>query len=148
MYTYSRTSLFRTRLIRSPAISKEDRMPLDLPFPFTLPRLFRSPAISNFFPFPLGLRNSGVRLYMQLLCEGITSYPRAVWDMETSVYLIYDGQTRYLCARAVAYTPCNDHWRANVLICGQWVWYAVKLTYLFRKIPTMQGGGGGGDAVD
>ena len=45
------------------AISKEDRMPLDLPFPSTLPRLFRSPAISNFFSFPLGLRNSGVRLY-------------------------------------------------------------------------------------
>ena len=39
-------------------------MPLDLPFPFTLPRLFRSPAISNFFPFPLGLRNSGVQLYI------------------------------------------------------------------------------------
>ena len=46
-----------------PAISKEDRMPFDLPFPFTLPQLFRSPAISNFFSFPLGLRNSGVRLY-------------------------------------------------------------------------------------
>ena len=39
-------------------------MPLDLLFPFTLPRLFRSPAISNFFSFPLGLRNSGVRLYL------------------------------------------------------------------------------------
>ena len=36
---------------------------MDLPFPFTLPRLFRNPAISTFFPFPLGLRNSGVRLY-------------------------------------------------------------------------------------
>ena len=24
----------------------------------------RSPAISNFFPFPLGLRSSGVRLYL------------------------------------------------------------------------------------
>ena len=35
-----------------PAISKEDRMPLDLPFPFTLPRLSRSPTISNFFSFP------------------------------------------------------------------------------------------------
>ena len=45
-----------------PAISKEDRIPLDLPFPFILPRLFRNPTISNFFPFPLGLRNSGVRL--------------------------------------------------------------------------------------
>ena len=43
-------------------------MPLDFPFPFTLPRLFRSPAISNFFSFPLGLRNSGVRLYL-LACE-------------------------------------------------------------------------------
>ena len=30
---------------------------------FTLARLFRNPAISNFFPFPLGLRNSGVQLY-------------------------------------------------------------------------------------
>ena len=38
-------------------------MSLDLPFPFTLSRLFRSPAISNVFPFPLGLPNSGVRLY-------------------------------------------------------------------------------------
>ena len=27
-----------------------------------------------------------------------------------------------LCASVVACTPCNDHWRANVLICGQWVW--------------------------
>ena len=30
---------------------------------FTLPRLFRNPAISNFFRFPLGLQNSGVQLY-------------------------------------------------------------------------------------
>ena len=44
-------------------------MLLDLPFPFTLPRLFRSPAISNFFPFPLGLRNSGVRLYKRITCS-------------------------------------------------------------------------------
>ena len=29
---------------------------------FTLSRLFRNPATSNFFPFPLGLRNSGVQL--------------------------------------------------------------------------------------
>ena len=59
---------------------QEDRIPLDLPFPFTLPRLFRNPAISNFFPFPLGLRNSGVRLYficfskvqqLQLLSQSI-----------------------------------------------------------------------------
>ena len=38
-------------------------MPLDLLFPFRLPWLFRSPAISNFFSFPLGLQNSGVQLY-------------------------------------------------------------------------------------
>ena len=31
-----------------------------------------------------------------------------------------------LCARVVACTPCNDHWRANV-ICGQWVWYMGKI---------------------
>ena len=30
---------------------------------FTLPRLFRNLAISNCFPFLLGLRNSGVQLY-------------------------------------------------------------------------------------
>ena len=59
---YSRTPLFQTRLIRSPRYF-EDRILLDLPFPFTLPRLFRNPAISIFFfSFPLGLRNSGVRL--------------------------------------------------------------------------------------
>ena len=30
---------------------------------FTLPQLFQNAAILNFFPFPLGLRNSGVQLY-------------------------------------------------------------------------------------
>ena len=34
-------------------------MPLDLPFPFTLPRLFRSPAISNFFFFPWDFEIAG-----------------------------------------------------------------------------------------
>ena len=32
---------------------------------FTLPWLFQNPAISNFFPFPLRLRNSRARLYVQ-----------------------------------------------------------------------------------
>ena len=32
---------------------------------FTLPQLFQNPAISNLFPFPLGLRNSRVPLYVQ-----------------------------------------------------------------------------------
>ena len=36
---------------------------------------------------------------------------------------ICDGETQYFYAHTVAYTPCNDHWRANVLICGQSVWY-------------------------
>ena len=39
--------------------------------------------------------------------------------------IVCDGETQYLCARAVAYHPCNDHWRANVLICEQWVWYEI-----------------------
>ena len=39
--------------------------------------------------------------------------------------IVCDGKTQYLCARAVAYTPCNDLWKANVLICGQWVWYEI-----------------------
>ena len=34
-------------------------MPLDLPFPFTLPRLFRSLAISNFFDFPWDFEIAG-----------------------------------------------------------------------------------------
>ena len=41
---------------------------------FTLARLFRNPAISNFFPFPLGLRNSGVQLYTPTF----PSHPRYV----------------------------------------------------------------------
>ena len=45
-------------------------MPLDLLFRFMLPWLFRNPATSNFFPFPLGLRNSGVRLYMYVVTKG------------------------------------------------------------------------------
>ena len=40
-------------------------------------------------------------------------------------FLNCDGEIQYLWARPVAYTACNDHWRANVVICGQWVWYAV-----------------------
>ena len=42
---------------------------------FALPRLFQNPAISNFFPFPLGLRNSGVRLYHDNC--------RAQWEVQT-----------------------------------------------------------------
>ena len=38
---------------------------------FTLPQLFWNPAISNFFPFSLGLRNSGIHLY--------TRNSRPVW---------------------------------------------------------------------
>ena len=61
---YSRTPLFRTRLIRSPRYfeGRSNKFPWIYPSPFRFPRLFRNPAISNFFPFPLGPRNSGVRL--------------------------------------------------------------------------------------
>ena len=45
---------FERGLFEVPAISKEGRIPLDLPFPFTLPRLFRNPAISNFFSNSFG----------------------------------------------------------------------------------------------
>ena len=62
MTTTVKPRYFELGLFEVPAISKEDRIPLDLPLSFTLPRLFRNPAISNFFPFPPGLRNSGVRL--------------------------------------------------------------------------------------
>ena len=62
MTTTVKPRYFELGLFEVPAISKEDRIPLDLPLSFMLPRLFRNPAISHFFPFPLGLRNSGVRL--------------------------------------------------------------------------------------
>ena len=44
-------------------------MPLDLPFPFTLPRLFRNPAISDFFfHFPWDFEIAGFdRIIKQLL---------------------------------------------------------------------------------
>ena len=42
---------------------------------FTLPRLFRNSAISNFLPFPLGLRNSGVQLYNNRLHKQIVWPP-------------------------------------------------------------------------
>ena len=51
-----------------------------------------------------------------------------------SLMFISDGETQYLCARAVAYTPYSDHWRANVLICGQWVWYEWKIKQNNRRI--------------
>ena len=60
---YSQTSLFRTRLIRSPRYFEGRSNALG----FTLP-LYASPVISKpryfelFFSFPLGLRNSEVRL--------------------------------------------------------------------------------------
>ena len=65
-------------------------MPLDLPFPFTLPRLFRSPAISNFFPFPLGLRNSGVRLYIDR--ENTVEPTMATLGTEESQWPLWGGR--------------------------------------------------------
>ena len=41
---------------------------------------------------------------MQLLCVGITRYPRAVWDMETSIYPLVDKKNKY--GRAAVWT---DH---------------------------------------
>ena len=52
-WLYSRTSLFR---------SQADSCPFD--HHFVLTRLFQNPAISNYFSCPVGLRNSGVRLYI------------------------------------------------------------------------------------
>ena len=63
---YSRTPLFRTRLIRSPRYFEGRSNALGFTLPLYASRLFRSPAISNVFPFPLGLRNSGVRLYSRI----------------------------------------------------------------------------------
>ena len=51
-----------------------------------------------------------------------------------SPMFICDFETQYFCARAVAYTPCNDHWRANVLICGQWVWYGTPFRHSLVRL--------------
>ena len=61
MTTTVKPRYFELGLFEVPIILKEDRIPLDLSLSFRLPRLFRNPAIENFFPFPLGLWNSGVR---------------------------------------------------------------------------------------
>ena len=65
-HNYSRTSLFRTRLIRSPCYFDGRSNALGFTLPLYASPLFRSAAISNFFPFPLGLRNSRVRLYKKI----------------------------------------------------------------------------------
>ena len=39
-----------------------------------------------------------------------------------------------LCARVVACTPYNDHWRANVLICGKWVCLFLRTPWVCMKI--------------
>ena len=41
--------------------------------------------------------------YMQLLCVGITRYPRAVWDMETSVLPVSSSFTRRSTWRRLAF---------------------------------------------
>ena len=51
---------------------------------FTLPQLFRNLAISNFFPFPLGLRNSGVRLYYNVLYVRANILPEILVEERTA----------------------------------------------------------------
>ena len=47
--------------------------------------------------------------------------------------IVCDGETQYLCARAVAYTPCNDHWKANVLIeqCFMAIFFYCLIFFFF-----------------
>ena len=62
MTTTVKPRYFELGLFEVPAISKEDRIPLDLPLSLRFPAYFETPLFQIFFPFPLGLRNSGVRL--------------------------------------------------------------------------------------
>ena len=67
---------------------------------FTLPRLFRNPAISNFFPFPLGLRNSGVQLYLHSPTNKnrlVIQIQKAIWRKLESLFsrnkMLYTSKT-------------------------------------------------------
>ena len=53
---YSRTPLFRRKI----------ECPWIYPCPLRFPGYFEAPLFRTFFPFPLGLRNSGVRLYSRI----------------------------------------------------------------------------------
>ena len=78
-------------------------MPLDLPFPFTLPRLFRNPAISNFFPFPLGLRNSEVRLYLYFQVGSLVGRALRSTQDQASVFG-HRLKAEFLSCKSVNYT--------------------------------------------
>ena len=64
MLTYSRTSLFRSRLIRNPGFfeSQADSPSFDCHLVLTC--LFWNPTISTFFSCSIGIRNSGVQPYL------------------------------------------------------------------------------------
>ena len=65
-----RTLLFRTRLIRSPRYFEGRSNALGFTLPLYASPVISKPAISNFFSFPLGLRNSGVRLSQFRISNG------------------------------------------------------------------------------
>ena len=62
---YSRTSLFRTRLIRSPCYFEGRSNALGFTLPLYVSPVISKPRYFELFSFPLGLRNSGVRLYLE-----------------------------------------------------------------------------------
>ena len=52
---------------KSPLFRRKIECPWIYPSPLCFPGYFEAPLFRTFFPFPLGLRNSGVRLYAKLV---------------------------------------------------------------------------------
>ena len=76
------------------------------------------------------LAHSYTYTYMQLLCVGITRYPRAVWDMETSIYrspyrfliLVNSGfRNINLAANTpLLFTSCSRILKCLIVNCPMW----------------------------
>ena len=87
---------------------------------FTLPRLFRNPAISNFFPFPLGLRNSRVRLYCYFDVN-FNTIVKLIW-LYRCIEMFFD----WPAFSNLHFSPLNNNieditrWRKNMNFIFEW----------------------------
>ena len=77
--------------------------------------------------------------FMQLLCVGITRYPRAVWDMETSVYrekqAVFGDLYRFMVMH-------RGVWWCTGMYTGVW-WYDIisifrYIIIIIYEVPTAE----------
>ena len=59
---------------KSPLFRRKIKCPWIYPSPLPFPGYFKTPLFQSFFSFPLGLRNSGVRLYLIIISELIRMF--------------------------------------------------------------------------